>query len=172
MLRSAPKNTFLSQSNPRSQAVARRSKRAQKGTELTIAGTAATSRGTSLLLLFVTTHCLHHLWTRLADDVDPPPTTQSLPPDHIATDSVFALRFHSEDKRFCGSQTNLSNQKQLPRSWQLFSRSTRNETGLSRMAMFHYWIVVRTNTPCYVHIEAEVSTVDVASLIDVLCKVV
>ena len=34
-------NTSLSQSNPRSQAVARRSKRGQKGTELTIAGIAA-----------------------------------------------------------------------------------------------------------------------------------
>ena len=78
----------LSQSNPRSQAVARRSKRVQKGTELAIAGTAATSGGTSLLLLFVTTHCLDHLWTRPADD--PPPTTQPPPPAHIATDSLFA----------------------------------------------------------------------------------
>ena len=42
-------------------------------------------------------------------------------------------------------------------------RSTRNRTGLSRMAIFHIWIVVWTNTTCYVHIEAEVSMVDLAS---------
>ena len=33
------------------------------------------------------------------------------------------------------------------------------------MAIFHNWIVVRTNTPFYVHIEAELSMVDLASLI-------
>ena len=31
------------------------------------------------------------------------------------------------------------------------------------MVIFHYWIVVCTNTPWYVHIEAEVSMVDLAS---------
>jgi hypothetical protein len=63
----------------------------------------------SLLLLFVTTHCLDRLWNRPADD--PPPATPTPPPAHIAADSQFALRFHSEEKRICGSQTKSSNQK-------------------------------------------------------------
>ena len=90
---------------------AHRSKRVQQGTEMTIVGmrSAAASGGTSLLLVYDTTHCLHRLWARPADD--PPPTTQPLPTDHIATDSSFAVRFHSEDRRICGSQTKLSNQK-------------------------------------------------------------
>ena len=79
-----------------------------KGTKWTIAASLQMSCRAYLLLLFVTTHCPDRLWNRPADD--PPPATPTPPPAHIAADSQFALRFHSEDKRICGSQTKSSNQ--------------------------------------------------------------
>ena len=68
----------------------------------------------SLLLLFVPTHCPDRLWNRPADD--PPPATPTPPPALITADSLFALRFHTEDKRICGSQTKSSNQNCVLRS--------------------------------------------------------
>jgi hypothetical protein len=60
------------------------------------------SGGTSLMLLSAATHCPDHLRTRPADDS--PPTTPPLPPALITADSLFGLRFHSEDERFAVKQ--------------------------------------------------------------------
>ena len=90
---------FLSGGNTRSQAVARRSKRVQKGTESTIAGIAATSGGTSLLLHFVTTHCLYtvcghgQLTTHHQRRNPCPPTTSPLT---LCSHCAFILKILSE----------------------------------------------------------------------------
>ena len=69
-------------------------------------------------------------------------------PYHIPRDCTFwEAALYS--KWICGS----SNQIVKTGVWQFSSRSTRKKTGLSRMAKFHYWIVVCASTPCCVHIE-------------------
>ena len=85
---------FLSGGNTRSQAVARRSKRVQKGTELTIAGTAATSAGTSLLCFLlrrtVQITCGHDQLTTRHQRHLPCPPPSSLPT--LCSDCAFILK--------------------------------------------------------------------------------
>ena len=116
------------------------------------------SGGTSLLLLFVATHCPDHLWTRLADD---PPRHQrhlSHPPPSSPPTLCSHCAFILKDKRIALIQTQMSNEKRVT-VLELKSESAvqlGNKTGLSRMAKSRIWMAKCTNTRCCIHIEAKV----------------